>query len=139
MTEKELKSLPSFLSEDGKRRYYNEDGHESFVYDEYGRVLRYEYFGDIVMNTYDDENHIVEKVYFWADTGEYGKYTFEMPKHDLIENSFKEWDEVREESALLNIISDESDEIMKQAEQYYRENPDCYPEPEEMFSILGLI
>lgn len=139
MTEKELKELPSFMAEDGSRRYLcTESDYESFIYDEYGRVVRKDYFGDIIIYTYDDVKHTVEKIYFWADTGEYGKYTYEMPKCEMIENCFKD-DEEFEVFCHLNILSDESKEIMKSVERFFRDNPDCYPEPEEMFSILGLL
>lgn len=138
MTEKELKSLPSFMAEDGSRRYLGtESDYESFIYDEYGRVVRKDYFGDIIIYTYDDENFTVTKVYFWADTGEYGKYTYEMPEYEKTENCFKD----RDNAAFgnLNILSDESKNIMQRVNQFYIDNPDYYPEPEEMFSLLGLL
>ena len=139
MTENELKELPSFMAEDGSRRYFSGDPDgECYTFDNYGRIVRSEYYGDIVIYKYDDVNHTVEKIYFWADYGTYGKLTYEMTKQEMIENCFKD-DEEFEVFGLLNILNDESKEIMKQVQRFYRENPDYYPAPEEMFSILGLL
>lgn len=145
MTENELKELPSFMAEDGSRKYIYEMDGDVWTLDEYGRTLRYETIvGDVYVSFYDDEKHIVTDIDIWAENYSFHKCTYEMSKHDRIEYRLKElqgetvdWRD-NPEYFERELLANETEQIQAQVEEIRKRYPDEYLEPEEYFSELGI-
>ena len=145
MTEKELKRLPSFMAEDGSRKYIYEVDEDVFTLDQYGRELRYDcVVGDVFFSFYDDENHTVTEIDIWAEFYTFHKHIYKMCKHDRIEYRLKElqgetvdWTE-HPEYYERELLANETEQIQAQVEEIRKRYPDEYLEPEEYFSELGI-
>ena len=145
MTEKELKSLPSFMAEDGSRKYIQEVDGDVFTLDKYGRTLRYESIvGDVFVYFYDDENHTVTNIDIWPENYSFHKHIFRMSKHDRIEYRLKElqgetvsWEDAPDYYE-RELLANETEQIQAQVDEIRERYPNEYLEPEEYFSELGI-
>lgn len=145
MTEKELKELPSFMAEDGSRKYIQEVDGDVYTLDEYGRVTREDGFGgDVYFSFYDDDKQIVTTIDIWAENYSFHKCIFKMSRHDRIEYRLKElqgetvsWED-NPDYYERKLLANETEEIQAQIEEVRKRYPDEYLEPEEYFSELGI-
>lgn len=143
MTREELESLPSFVTEDGKRRYIFEDGGDVSYLDSYGRVLRYESIvGDVSVYHYDDERQLVTIIDIWAEDYSFHKGVFEMSMADRIENCLKassrEFTDENFDFYKRELVKDETKEIQARVDEIREKYSDEYLKPDEYFSELGI-